>query len=217
MSEQLAPTPSGVVTTAVVYVIVYNTTLVKEADAPKTWDDLLNPRWDGKIGIWVRGEGQGSLAAIWGEDKVVDYVRKMNAAASRAAAEHVPAGAAGRGRRDPGRLGAQSHGPAAAPARRADQDRGRRAGADQHALQLRSGKGEEPERRRRCSRCGSRRRRAPRPTRMRPTAAIHSSPAPRPTRCCTATRSRSARRTRRRRRPTRSMRINKMIESRETE
>ena len=68
----------GVVTTSVVYVIVYNTALVKEADAPKTWDDLLNPRWDGKIGMWVRGEGQSDLAAIWGIDKVVDYVRKMN-------------------------------------------------------------------------------------------------------------------------------------------
>ena len=79
LSSQLAPTPFGVATAAVVYVIVYNTDLVKEADAPKTWDDLLNPKWDGKIGIWVRGEGQGALAATWGVDKVVDYVRKMNA------------------------------------------------------------------------------------------------------------------------------------------
>ena len=79
LSAELAPTPFGVVTTSVVYVIVYNSQLVKEADAPKTWDDLLNPRWEGKVGIWVRGEGQGSLVANWGEDKVVDYVRKMNA------------------------------------------------------------------------------------------------------------------------------------------
>ncbi len=78
LSDQLAPTPFGVVTTSVVYVIIYNTSLVKEADAPKNWDDLLNPRWEGKIGIWVRGEGQGALAAVWGIDKVVDYVRKMN-------------------------------------------------------------------------------------------------------------------------------------------
>ncbi len=79
LSPELAPTPFGVVTTSVVYVIVYNTQLVKEADAPKTWDDLLNPRWAGKLGIWVRGEGQGALAATWGADKVADYVRKMNA------------------------------------------------------------------------------------------------------------------------------------------
>jgi iron(III) transport system substrate-binding protein len=79
LSAELAPTPYGVVTTSVVYVIVYNTAQVKEADAPKTWNDLLDPRWDGKIGIWVRGEGQGALAATWGVDKVADYVRKMNA------------------------------------------------------------------------------------------------------------------------------------------
>jgi iron(III) transport system substrate-binding protein len=79
LSAELAPTSFGVVTTSVVYVIVYNTALVKEADAPKSWSDLLDPRWDGKIGIWVRGEGQGALAASWGVDKAVDYVRKMNA------------------------------------------------------------------------------------------------------------------------------------------
>ena len=79
LSKELAPTPYGVVTASVIYVIVYNTALVKEADAPKTWDDLLNPRWDGKIGIWVRGEAQGSLTVTWGLDRVLDYVRKMNA------------------------------------------------------------------------------------------------------------------------------------------
>ncbi len=78
LSKELAPTPFGVVTTSVVYVIVYNTALVKPADAPKGWDDLLNPRWDNKIGIWVRGEGQGALAATWGIDKVVDFQRKLN-------------------------------------------------------------------------------------------------------------------------------------------
>jgi iron(III) transport system substrate-binding protein len=30
-------------------VIVYNTDLVSAADAPKDWDDLLDPRWKGKI------------------------------------------------------------------------------------------------------------------------------------------------------------------------
>jgi iron(III) transport system substrate-binding protein len=78
LNPDLAPWPSGVVSTSVVYVIVYNTSLVKEADAPKSWDDLLNPRWDGKVGIWVRAEGQSALANAWGMDKVVDYVRKMN-------------------------------------------------------------------------------------------------------------------------------------------
>ncbi|MGV6874731.1 ABC transporter substrate-binding protein [Pseudochelatococcus sp. B33] len=29
----------------------YNTNLVREADLPKTWDDLLDPKWKGKIGL----------------------------------------------------------------------------------------------------------------------------------------------------------------------
>lgn len=79
LDANMAPTPYAVRTTAVVYVILYNSSLVSEAQAPKNWFDLLDPRWDGKIGIWVRGEGQGSLAAAWGDDKVIDYVKKMNA------------------------------------------------------------------------------------------------------------------------------------------
>jgi iron(III) transport system substrate-binding protein len=79
LSPELAPTAYGVVTTAVIYVIIYNSDAVSPADAPKQWTDLLNPKWDGKIGIWIRGEGQGALSAAWGVDKVADYVRKMNA------------------------------------------------------------------------------------------------------------------------------------------
>ena len=79
LGKDLAPTPYGVRTTAVIYVLLYNTQLVSEAAAPKNWLDLLNPQWDGKIGIWIRGEGQGSLAAVWGEEKTVDFVKKLNA------------------------------------------------------------------------------------------------------------------------------------------
>ena len=79
LDAKMAPSPYAVRTTAVVYVIEYNSSLVTEAQAPKNWLDLLDPRWDGKIGIWVRGEGQGSLSAAWGDTKVIDYVKKMNA------------------------------------------------------------------------------------------------------------------------------------------
>ncbi|MEV8516931.1 extracellular solute-binding protein [Dactylosporangium sp. NPDC051484] len=33
-----------------VYTILYNTKLVPEAEAPRDWEDLLDPRWKGKIG-----------------------------------------------------------------------------------------------------------------------------------------------------------------------
>jgi iron(III) transport system substrate-binding protein len=78
-APKTTPSPYAITCTAVVYVIVYNTNLVKEADAPKNWGDLLNPRWNGKLGVWVRAEGQGALSAVWGEDKVADYIKKLNA------------------------------------------------------------------------------------------------------------------------------------------
>ena len=39
------------VTAAALIVIAYNTTLVSEKDAPKSWTDLLDPKWKDKIAI----------------------------------------------------------------------------------------------------------------------------------------------------------------------
>jgi iron(III) transport system substrate-binding protein len=44
-----------------VFVQAYNTKLVKKQDLPKTWEDLTNPKWKGKLGIeqedsdWLAG------------------------------------------------------------------------------------------------------------------------------------------------------------------
>ena len=75
----LAPTPWGVVMAASVNLILYNTDLVSPADAPKTWTDLLAPRWKGHLGMWVRGEIQSPLGQAWGDQKVIDYVLALNA------------------------------------------------------------------------------------------------------------------------------------------
>src|SRR5258706_4667063 len=45
-----------------VFVQAYNTKLVKKEELPKTWEDLANPKWKGKLGIeqedsdWLAGE-----------------------------------------------------------------------------------------------------------------------------------------------------------------
>ena len=65
LSDLIAPAilPHGewVGTRLNVFVQAYNTKLVKKPDLPKTWEDLTNPKWKGKIGIeqedsdWVAG------------------------------------------------------------------------------------------------------------------------------------------------------------------
>lgn len=75
---KLAPNQYGIATTAVIYVLLANTDLVSAAEAPKNWNDLLDPRWNGKIGTWIRAEGLVALAADWGEAKVTDYIEKLD-------------------------------------------------------------------------------------------------------------------------------------------
>jgi iron(III) transport system substrate-binding protein len=75
--EHLTPAPYAVATTAAIWVIVYNTNLVSEADAPKSWEDLGDEKWRGKLGIWAIGHAQANLAAEWGESRVTELMEKM--------------------------------------------------------------------------------------------------------------------------------------------
>jgi len=57
----------------------YSTTLMKEADVPKSYDALLDPRWKGnRIAIDSTAHGLlGGLAATWGSDKAVTYLKRL--------------------------------------------------------------------------------------------------------------------------------------------
>ena len=48
-----------------VFVQAYNTNLVKKDELPKTWADLANPRWKGRLGI--EAEDQDWLAGVVGD------------------------------------------------------------------------------------------------------------------------------------------------------
>jgi iron(III) transport system substrate-binding protein len=61
------------------HVIAYNTDLVSPKDVPKTWDDLLDPKWKGrKIALDTRPKGFTELYTVWGEKKMLDYLQKLS-------------------------------------------------------------------------------------------------------------------------------------------
>lgn len=56
----------------------YNKQLVAAKDAPKSWDDLLNPKWKGKIGVTSATHHMARLAAgPWGEEKATNFVKAL--------------------------------------------------------------------------------------------------------------------------------------------
>ncbi len=64
--------------------IAWNTSMVKDADAPKSWEDLLDPKWKDKL-TWSDSSETGNVRVImhlirlWGEEKAVAYLRKLAA------------------------------------------------------------------------------------------------------------------------------------------
>ncbi len=68
------------------YVLGYNTNLVKKEAVPRTYEQLLDPKWKGKK-ISIDDEAYGLLTGLiraWGKEKAVSYFKKL------AAQEPVP-------------------------------------------------------------------------------------------------------------------------------
>jgi iron(III) transport system substrate-binding protein len=77
ISAGIPHTNSAVATAATIYCIQYNTNLIKENDAPRKFEDLLNPQWKGKIGYTAQPYPFAQLVAYWGSDRAVEYVNKF--------------------------------------------------------------------------------------------------------------------------------------------
>ncbi len=61
------------------YVIGYNTRQVKPDEAPRSWSDLLAPRWAGKIALDESDvEWYAAMLDYWGRDKAVGYMRALS-------------------------------------------------------------------------------------------------------------------------------------------
>ncbi|MBI3013893.1 MAG: extracellular solute-binding protein [Candidatus Tectomicrobia bacterium] len=55
----------------------YNNQRVKPADAPKRWEDLLDPKWKGKIGVSSATHHWARLAQVWGDEKTTKFVEAL--------------------------------------------------------------------------------------------------------------------------------------------
>jgi ABC-type Fe3+ transport system substrate-binding protein len=61
------------------YVLGYSTALVREEEIPKSYDELLDPRWKGNQ-IAIDREAHGLLRGLseaWGSDKAVAYLNRL--------------------------------------------------------------------------------------------------------------------------------------------
>jgi len=58
----------------------YNKQFVAAKDVPKSWQDLLDPRWKGgKLGMSTATHHIARLATLWGESKTTEYVKGLAA------------------------------------------------------------------------------------------------------------------------------------------
>ena len=55
----------------------YNTNLVSAAEVPKNWEDLLNPKWKGKVAFEESLNFFIWNTENWGEEKTVDFLKKL--------------------------------------------------------------------------------------------------------------------------------------------
>ena len=94
----LAPNEYMLATAATVFVTIYNSDKVSEADAPRTHEALVDPKWKGRWGTWAQAAGLRTILPTWGEERTTAYVEKLAANGSRlyrnpqALAEAVGAG-----------------------------------------------------------------------------------------------------------------------------
>jgi iron(III) transport system substrate-binding protein len=76
--QAVAPHRPWVTSRLSIFTAAFNTTLIKSEDAPKTYDDLTDPKWKGKLGVEADdGNWFMSIAGAMGEDKAVTLFRKI--------------------------------------------------------------------------------------------------------------------------------------------
>lgn len=55
----------------------YNTELVSEAEKPKSYQDLLDPKWERKIVLDARGSSLAHLESVWGKERFWQFIKAI--------------------------------------------------------------------------------------------------------------------------------------------
>ncbi|HEY7555485.1 MAG TPA: extracellular solute-binding protein [Candidatus Binatia bacterium] len=59
-------------------VLGYNTTKIKKAEAPKSYEDLLDPKWEGRFSLDTSdAQNMGTLLEYWGKERGIQYFEKL--------------------------------------------------------------------------------------------------------------------------------------------
>ena len=62
------------------FVVGYNTSKVQRSEIPATYEGFLDPKWKGRIGLEATdAEWMATLVKTWGEQKGMDYFRRLSA------------------------------------------------------------------------------------------------------------------------------------------
>jgi iron(III) transport system substrate-binding protein len=61
------------------HVLVYNTNMVKKDELPKTFQEVINPKWSNKILMSEDFDIFGMMLKVMGRDKGLDFMRKLAA------------------------------------------------------------------------------------------------------------------------------------------
>jgi iron(III) transport system substrate-binding protein len=80
MPEAVVPHRGWIADRLSVFTAAYNTTVIKPADVPKTYQDLTDPRWQGKLGISNEADDANWFMAVadaMGQDKAIALFRKI--------------------------------------------------------------------------------------------------------------------------------------------
>ena len=78
--DPVVPGNIGVAMASTLVGVIYNSNLVKGNDIPRKLEDLMNPKWKGKIAStpYAAGFREFAMPELLGKEKIVDFVKKFS-------------------------------------------------------------------------------------------------------------------------------------------